>query len=170
MSVIEDSRTVVGGGDISDEEMGAPQTPKPKKKRKKSKSKSKMMELGLETIGDNDDILSSNNATTDDDGGIVESKATMTDMTDFEYDSDSLSVSSVSHHHHGGKKKKAILDTMNKVAEEKANLPKLGSWMEKRRSKAPHTYQKRFVCVIDGHLLWNEKKIKITPKYVIIYI
>ena len=58
------------------------------------------------------------------------------------------------------------LGTVMQVENEEEKLPVLASWMEKRRPKPPYVYQKRFVCVIDGHLLWNDKKVKVRPGYV----
>ena len=61
------------------------------------------------------------------------------------------------------KKSQKIIETITKVDNEQDRLPRLGAWMEKRRPKPPHMYQKRYACVVDGHLLWNDKKVHISP-------
>jgi len=49
-----------------------------------------------------------------------------------------------------------IIETFQDITQKKVELPKLAAWMEKKSPSPPYSWQKRFVMVIDSHLLWND--------------
>ena len=52
----------------------------------------------------------------------------------------------------------------NKVVVDKSG------WIEKKRTKFPHTFEKKYCIICQGYLLWNHKEIDITDKELGVYI
>ena len=51
---------------------------------------------------------------------------------------------------------KKMLQDIQEIAENKANLPVLEAWLEKKSSSLARGYQKRWVIVRGSHLLWSD--------------
>ena len=58
--------------------------------------------------------------------------------------------------------KRTTMAQLHSLTDETHQLPVLGAFLDKKKNKAPYTYQRRWVTVSKPYLLWNDKRIEIT--------
>ncbi|ETO16254.1 hypothetical protein RFI_21099, partial [Reticulomyxa filosa] len=51
-----------------------------------------------------------------------------------------------------------VLQQMETIQQEQAKLPVLEAFLEKKQPRAPYSWQKRWVVVKHGHMLWSDKQ------------
>jgi len=56
----------------------------------------------------------------------------------------------------------AVLEQMQTIQQEQEKLPVLEAFLEKKQPRAPYSWQKRWVVVKHGHMMWSDRQRDIT--------